>query len=81
MVGRRRLEDGEEAWRCCRFDATSAGEDLLALRTTPFQGGEDDEGIVLASCWSVDTLGQLSRYVMSKVVLIRPACHLCWPSL
>ena len=30
-----------------------------------------------ASCWSVDTLGHLSRYVMSKVVLIRPACHLC----
>ena len=31
-----------------------------------------------ASCWSVDTLGHLSRYVMSKVVLIRPACHLCF---
>ena len=24
----------------------SAGEDLLALRTTPFQEGEDDAGIV-----------------------------------
>ena len=24
-----------------------AGEDLPALRTTPFQEGEDDEGIVL----------------------------------
>ena len=31
-----------------------------------------------ASCWLVDTLGHLSRYVMSKVVLIRPACHLCF---
>ena len=31
-----------------------AGEDLPALRTTPFQGGEDDEGIALY----FGTLGQ-----------------------
>ena len=31
-----------------------AGEDLLALRTTPFEEGDDDEGIPL----KIGTLGQ-----------------------
>ena len=46
VAGRQRLEVEEEAWRSCIFDATSAGEDLPALRTTLFQEGEDDEGII-----------------------------------
>jgi hypothetical protein len=36
-----RLEDGQ--WRYCRFDATFYEKTPLALRTTPFQEGEDDE--------------------------------------
>jgi hypothetical protein len=36
-----RLEDRQ--WRYYRFDATYLREDPLALRTTPFQEGDDDE--------------------------------------
>ena len=68
VVGRQRLEDGEEVWRCCRFDATSVGEDLPALRTTPFQEGEDDEGIMLGMLWSVDSLGQA---IKTHVICLR----------
>ena len=63
MVGRRNLKMVKQKSGDVDDLTPPVGEDLPALRTTHFQGGEDDEGTPL----KVGTLGQ-STICKSKVV-------------